>query len=231
MRMKSRSSSTSCCFSGSVMSIIRIASVLDPFAGMDAGAIPYPIPTRLVRMLFSKAGGSIQIDGFNLGEEFFCRLALFPAVTTAGFHAAERSLGLDTGSLAIDTNQTRFNLLNVIERAIQVAGEQGGTQTKGDFVGYFNRFLEVFDGNNRQHRPEDFLLCDRHLGMHVREDGRGNVPPFIIKATLETFAAAEQFCVFVFSALDVIQDDLHLAFIHHRTQVRLGIGAGTDPEG
>src|SRR6267154_5943061 len=121
-----------------------------------------------IAVCWSRSG---RAHGLDIHEFTNAEMRQFAAVA-AGLDAAERQTWIGTH---IGVDEARAGLEPVrsdCDAAGAVARENGGSQAELAIVGNGNRMLIVARGNDRSHRPEQFLGVGRHAGPDVCQDRR-----------------------------------------------------------
>src|SRR5450631_2715417 len=111
------------------------------------------------------------VAGDRLRLEIFLEAELAPFATVAGLLvAAERRGAVVRHALQVDV--AGADLAADLAGALDGAGSDVTGQTIGRVVGDMDRVSFVLGADDHEHRPENLLAGDGHVGRHVGEDGR-----------------------------------------------------------
>ena len=105
------------------------------------------------------------------------------------------------------------------DRPVLVRGPDAAGEAVVGVVGDPHRVVLVLVGLDREHRPEDLLLGDRHLRRHLGEDG-GADEVAALEALGRLSAAGEQLRPLRLALLDVAADPLALDVGDQRPEPR-----------
>jgi len=109
---------------------------------------------------------------------WFCQAANVPGVSIEGIdvmtpHAtvpfAGNKVSFEELSVRfiVDEHLSRFEAFGHAELATAVLGPDSGNKSKRGAVRQCNRFVLVLEGQDCQHRPEQFFLCHSMIGGHI----------------------------------------------------------------
>src|SRR5262252_3890644 len=112
--------------------------------------------TRSTRASPDRSG--IELDGPNLGVELARGGTLLAAPRAGSLHAAERRVGIDAGRVSIHAHHADGDLVDVAERAAQVAREERRAESVDRVVGERDRVIEVVGRKAREDGTEDLSL-------------------------------------------------------------------------
>ena len=65
--------------------------------------------------------------------------------------------------------------------------------------------FEIFAGDDRDHRPEDFFLSDAHFGIDINKYGWLHEPAVLVIARIQPIASTLQLCAFGLSDFHVLE--------------------------
>ena len=92
-------------------------------------------------------------------------------------------------------------------------------------IRHAQRLGKIRNANDREHRPENFLLGDDAVPVYVIENGRGTKYPRRSRAARSAFRRAA--IALPSSLFDVAQHAIELLFVHQRPQI--GFGSNPSP--
>src|SRR5690348_443749 len=147
----------------------------------------------------------------------------------SSFDAAEGEMGFAANGRGIDVRDASFNAIDELENASGVAGVNGAGEAEADGICGIESFVEILHANDAEDRAEDFFLRDAALrGDMVKDCGRDEIA-LVVRASGEAMAAEKKFS-FLFADLDVLQNRVHLLFVHGWAHFDAGIEAVADGE-
>ena len=105
------------------------------------------------------------------------------------------------------------------ESFVHVFGVERRRQSVVDAVRDLDGVFEIVASDDRNHRPEYFLLRDAHLAIDVDEHSRLHEIAILIFAFVEPIAAALQASALSLADVYVAQIGLELVFVDRRTHL------------
>src|ERR1700756_3078189 len=121
---------------------------------------------------FFDAGRPPGRDGLDLGVELDRRRAVLVEVAEAGaLPAAEGVVGHRDRDRHVDSDHAHLHPGDEIAGGVAVAGEDRHAVAVLVLRGQAQRLLVVVGPDYAQHRPEDLVGVDRHVGGDVVEEG------------------------------------------------------------
>src|SRR5262249_32160555 len=96
------------------------------------------------------------------------------AANPAGLVAAEGSAGLD--HVQVDPVSAGPDLAGDLHAPLSVSGPHRSGEAVLAVIGDADCLLFILVGDHAEYRPEDLLTRDAHVGGHVCEPGRRDVP-------------------------------------------------------
>src|ERR1700722_8467474 len=147
------------------------------------------------------------------------------AADTGVFESAPGCLGI-VGH-GIDHDATGSQLGGHSPCAIEVSPQDSGVETIFGVVGNADRFILGVVSYYAEHGAENLLLGNRHVVLHIDEDGRlYKESPF---ESLGTAFSADQYLSAFFDAFANVRFHALILFLrHHRSDHDLGIGRIAD---
>src|SRR5438067_11299314 len=133
-----------------------------------------------------------------------------------------------TGWFAVEFDAAGFHAARELQAAQGVAGENGPIQAVGRVVGDRHRFVFALVRDDRDHRADDFPLCDGRVRVHVGEDGRFHAPPV---AEVRPAPAPHELRTLCTAGLDVALHDPALALRDERADLRRLVAGIADRHG
>ena len=118
---------------------------------------------------------------------------------------------------AVDVDLAGAHLLRKRDGLVLVAGPHRAGEAVPGVVGDLERLVLVGVLDDRQHRAEDLLLRDRHVGGDIGEDGGAHEVALLVRSL---GAADDDASALVDALLDVADDALSLRPRHQRAEPR-----------
>src|SRR5471032_3008176 len=170
-------------------------------------------------------------DGFGLGVELHHLLAVRAQIaefrTTGTGEAEERYRHRDRD---VDADLADVDFALEFTRRRAALGEQASAVTERVGVDQGDGLVEGVDFQHHQHRAEDFLGVDLHLGGHAREQGRADKVAFLEALHLDVATVQLQRRAFTHAAFDQVENPLLGALGNHRPYVGARLAASVDLE-
>src|SRR4029079_1797955 len=111
-------------------------------------------------------------------------------------------------------NHSGIDLFRKFSTGFHVARVNSSAETEGALIRDANGFLLRVKGHNAYSRSKHFVLSNRHVWLHVREDsGRNEIPLY--------FPAQRNFCALFDGLLDLLAERCRLILVDQWTNVRL----------
>ena len=104
-------------------------------------------------------------------------------------------------------------------RLVDVLGPDSGRESVDRIVGELHALLEIVERQHGEHRPEDLLARDRHVGLHTVEHRRFDVVALAVR--LRRLAAGHECRALIHALLDVREDGLLLLLGDERAESRV----------
>ena len=91
-----------------------------------------------------------------------------------------------------------------------------------------DRLVEAPGAHHRQHRPEDLVLVDLHVGAHMVEQAAAHEVALLVALQLQATAVDHEFGAFLHALVDIAHHLVPVLARHQRTHLRLRIEARPD---
>src|SRR5690606_12870565 len=128
------------------------------------------------------------------------RFAQF-ATYSAFFESTKRCSRVEYG-VAVDPNSSRSNLSGQLMCFTNIAGPNGGRQTKAGGIRTAGNFVDVAEFQYAQNGAKDFIGCNSHFVFNVCKQRRFDE----VTSVATSFATANQLCAILFAIFDVAHD-------------------------
>src|SRR5215831_10080161 len=180
---------------------------------------------------FLDAGGPARGDGLGLGVEADrVRAVLVEVAEARPLPAAERVIGERHRDREVDAHHAHFDTAREITGRVAIAREDGDTIAVVVLGGKPQRLFVVLGAYDRQHRPEDLLLVDAHVGRHLVEQAAAHEEAVLVALQLEAAAVDLELRAFLDAEIDVVFHPIELRLGDHRAVVGLRVSRGPDLE-
>ncbi len=192
-----------------------------------------PVDQRIVGMMKSAPArmpvGQRDGDRLQLGVEADTLGTMHVVVAEQrGLPAAEAVERHRHRDRHVDADHADLDLVRELARRVAVAGEDGGAVAVFVLVDHAGRRLVVRRTHDRQHRAEDLLLIDRHVGGDVVEQRAAQEVAVLVALHLEAASVDHELGALALALVDVAAHLGEVLRRDQRTHLRFGIGAGTD---
>ena len=95
-------------------------------------------------------------------------------------------------------------------------------------MGRRERLVVVLGAHHREHRPEDLLLVDAHLGLHFVEEAAAHVEAVLVALHLEVAPVDDELGALLHADIDVGAHLIEVRLGDERAEVGGGVGRGAD---
>ncbi|MNK99402.1 hypothetical protein D3C87_1197950 [compost metagenome] len=109
-------------------------------------------------------------------------------------------------------------------------GEQARAVAERVGVDQGDGLVERIDFQHHQHRAEDFLGVDLHVGGHAGEQGRADKVALLVTRNRDLATVQLQFRAFLDAAFDQVENPCLGLFRDHRADIGARLAAGIDLE-
>src|SRR5580700_8399138 len=132
------------------------------------------------------AGRPARGHGLELGVEAHAFHAVDAVVAEdRGLPAAEGVVGHRHRDRHVDADHADLDVVGEGTRGVAVAGEDRRAVAVGMVVHQPDRLVEAPGAHHRQHRSEDLVLVDRHVGLHVVEQAAAHEVAVLVALQLQ----------------------------------------------
>src|SRR5215472_3459008 len=180
---------------------------------------PTPALLRAVDLRLLQLVREIYVHRLPLSVEIDGADPAFAVSVAGGLCATEGQVHLGAYGRSVDVRDSCVQVAHRGERLVHVFGVDRGRKPVLDAIRDLNRFIHAITWDDAYHWPEDFFLCNAHLGINIDEDRRFHEPAVLVIALLEAIAAAYPLGALVLADLDIAEVRLQLLLVDSWTHL------------